>query len=182
MKKIIDITENTSDTATTETSESLTNDTAIAEVAPLPDLPLPLVTAKPRKPVKGQKKGAKKGAKGQKKGAKGVKVKAAKPRTDAPTTGQSREAFQAKYDDLSKKERKAIDFLNGEGTGPREAKTLAEIAETFIGTAGTKKRANSWARNSLRDLVPGGFVEKVDRGTYKITEAGRKRLARATEE
>ncbi len=161
-------------------------------------LPEDSTNGKPSKPTKKSKvsKGAKapkttKGAKATKapkggKGSKGAKAKASKARADKPTTGQSADEFQLPYGNLNPKEKKVIDFLDGPGHGLREVRTLEEIAEEcFHGKSESKnvtssgKRANSWARNSLRDLVPGGFAEKVDRGKYKITEAGRKRRERA---
>jgi hypothetical protein len=181
--KIINITENA------ETSASL--DSASSEIVAIPEIPAP-APSKPRKPAKGKKvktkvKSPKKGAtkvktKGQKKvKTKGGKVKMTKTHSDTPSTGQSREPFLAKYDLLSKKEKKVVDFLNGDGSGQREPHTISEIAALFVSSADTKKRANSWARNSLRDLVPGGFVEKVERGVYKVSKDGRARLARIPE-
>lgn len=158
-------------------------------------------TGKPSKPAKKSKisKAAKapkapkttKGAKAAKapkggKGSKGAKAKVSKARADKPSTGQSADEFQLPYGNLNPKEKKVIDFLDGTGHGLREVKTLEQIAEEcFHGKSESKhvtssgKRANSWARNSLRDLVPGGFAEKSGRGEYKITEAGRKRRERA---
>lgn len=122
------------------------------------------------------------------KGSKGAKDKAKKERADKPSTGQSAEEFQLPYGNLNPKEKKVIDFLDNTGHGTREIKTIDEIAEEcFHGKSDSKnvtssgKRANSWARNSLRDLIPGGFAEKVERGQYRITEAGRKRRERALE-
>lgn len=139
------------------------------------------------KAAKASKDKAPKASKGGK-GSKGAKDKAKKERADKPSTGQSAEEFQLPYGNLNPKEKKVIDFLDHTGHGTREIKTIDEIAEEcFHGKSDSKnvtssgKRANSWARNSLRDLVPGGFAEKVDRGQYRITEAGRKRRERALE-
>lgn len=143
--------------------------------------------AKAPKIAKAPKDKAPKAPKGGK-GSKGAKDKAKKERADKPSTGQSAEEFQLPYGNLNPKEKKVIDFLDNTGHGTREIKTIDEIAEEcFHGKSDSKnvtssgKRANSWARNSLRDLVPGGFAEKVDRGQYRITEAGRKRRERALE-
>lgn len=104
--------------------------------------------------------------------------KPAKARKKDPTSGQSGPTIELSVDGLNAKEAKVFHLLNGEGAGVRAILTIAEIAETCFKSQG-KKRSNSWARNSLRRLVQGGLVEKVERGKYRVTDAGRKKLARA---
>jgi hypothetical protein len=95
-----------------------------------------------------------------------------------PTSGQSGPPIELSVGGLNAKEAKVFHLLNGEGAGVRAILTITEIAETCFKSQG-KKRSNSWARNSLRRLVQGGLVEKVERGKYRVTDAGRKKLARA---
>lgn len=49
----------------------------------------------------------------------------------------------------------------------RNTLTLDQLGVCFAKLAGDETRANSWARNSLRRLVRGGFVEAVGRGLYR---------------
>jgi hypothetical protein len=111
---------------------------------------------KPAKPVKAAKAA---------KEAKVVKAKAAKP-----TSGQSGPALTLRAADLNKNETKLLcsfgDYKGGEEIG------IAELAkETF--PSKPKATANSWVRNALRRLVRAWLVDKTDRGTYKLTKAGR---------
>jgi len=122
--------------------------------------------------------------------AKGTpKRKASKPRKKptskkttskrkAPESGQSGPPIELSVSGLNAKEMKVFDVLNGAGAGVRVILTITEIAETCFKSQG-KKRSNSWTRNSLRRLVQGGLVEKVGRGTYRVADVGRKKLARA---
>ena len=50
--------------------------------------------------------------------------------------------------------------------------TLADMAGRFR-RAGTKAKANSWARNSVRRPVRLGLLKKARRGTYALTSKGR---------
>jgi hypothetical protein len=120
----------------------------------------------------------------RKKPAKKPTRKPAKKRTTKarkkkePTSGQSAPLIELSVEGLNAKEAKVFHLLNGEGAGVRSIMTIAEIAGTCFRSRG-KKQANSWTRNSLRRLVQGGLVEKVERGKYRVTDAGRKKLARA---
>lgn len=104
--------------------------------------------------------------------------KKAPAKKGAPKSGQSATPIELSVEGLNSKEAKVVEALNGAGTGMRPVLTIVEIAEMCFKSQG-KKKSNSWARNSLRRLVVSGIVEKVERGTYRISEAGRKKLARA---
>ena len=101
-----------------------------------------------------------------------------KTRKKEPTSGQSGPPIELSVEGLNSKESKVFYLLNGEGAGVRVIMPIAEIASTCFKSQ-SKKRSNSWTRNSLRRLVQGGLVEKVERGKYRVTDAGRKKLARA---
>jgi len=105
---------------------------------------------------------------------------AAKKRTAKPTTrgGQGGAAIELSVDRLNAKEGKVFAALNGTGSGVRAIMSIAELAETCFKSQ-SKAKGNSWTRNSLRRLVQGGLVEKVERGRYRVTESGRRKLARA---
>jgi len=117
----------------------------------------------------------------KRKGAKTSKPKAP-PKTTAekttPTSGQSGPPLELSVEGLNTKEAKIFEALNGTGSGVREIISIEDLASTCFKSRG-KKQANSWVRNSLRRLVQGGLVEKVERGKYRVSEAGRKKLARA---
>jgi len=95
-----------------------------------------------------------------------------------PTSGQSAPSIELSTDGLNTKEDKVFAALNGPGSGVRTILTIAELSETCFKSRG-RRQANSWTRNSLRRLVQAGLVEKVARGKYRVSEAGRKKLARA---
>lgn len=133
------------------------------------------VKAAPRKKgkvkskVKAKVKKGKVGAKGAKKT--GSKIKA--------STGQSGPEIDGLgLEDLNDKELKVVSTLNGKGSGAREMLSIEDLATSCFKSRGAKQ-ANSWVRNSLRRLFCGGWLEKVDRGRYKISENGRKRMQRA---
>ena len=128
-----------------------------------------------KKTTKGAK-GAKAALKG--KGKKGAK-RAKSARKDKPTTGQSAPHVNVDLDALNDKELKVLGAVNGKGEGAREEITIPNLTKVFKNTAATKAQANSWVRNSLRRLVTGEYVEKLQRGVYRMTEKGRKRLSRA---
>ena len=115
------------------------------------------------------KKPAKKSAK------KPAKKPTRKPTNKKPNTGQSGPAVEVPYEELNSKEQKVLRTLNGKGKGTREIVKIADLISAF-GNKPAKKKRNSWVRNSLRRLVCGTWVEKVDRGEYRISEKGRKRL------
>jgi hypothetical protein len=106
------------------------------------------------------------------------KPKAEKAEKAEPTSGQSAPPKELSVEALNAKEAKIFAALNGEGSGVRSILTITELAETCFKSQG-KKRSNSWARNSLRRLVQCGLIEKVERGKYRVSEAGRKKMARA---
>lgn len=95
-----------------------------------------------------------------------------------PTSGQSAPPVELSVDALNAKELKVLVTLNGLGGGIRPVLTITTLAETCFKSQG-KKKGNSWTRNSLRRLVQSGLVEKVERGKYRISLGGRKKLAKA---
>lgn len=107
------------------------------------------------------------------------KVKQAKASSRRePTTGQSAPPIPLRIRQLNRKERDVLARLNGAGTGAREVCTIGSLAVDCFGNF-PPKQANSWVRNSLRRLVQGQLVEKVDRGSYRVSEVGRQKLTRA---
>lgn len=104
------------------------------------------------------------------------KKKGAEQKT--PTSGQSAPPIELSSDALNAKEAKVLAALNGSGSGVRPVMTITDLAAECFKSQ-SKKRANSWVRNSLRRLVQSGLIEKVERGKYRVSEAGRKGLARA---
>jgi len=97
-----------------------------------------------------------------------------KPEKQPPKSGQSGGPLDLPLAKINAKEKKIVDMLNEAGRGATAS--LAELAANcFSDTPG--KQANSWVRNSLRRLVRGGWAEKADRGSYRITDEGIKRLS-----
>lgn len=95
-----------------------------------------------------------------------------------PTSGQSGPSVELSADRLNSKESKVFAALNDPGSGVRAILTITELAGACFKSRG-KRQANSWTRNSLRRLVQAGLAEKVDRGKYRVSDSGRKKLARA---
>ena len=92
-----------------------------------------------------------------------------------PTTGQSAPEREMPWDALNGDEQEIVKLLNGKG-GARAVRTISYLAEGLDDDdAPTKLRI----RNALRRVVTGGWAEAVERGTYRVTERGRKRLERA---
>lgn len=69
---------------------------------------------------------------------------------------------------LSPKERRILRAFKWARNGKR---TLTELAERCWSSLNPVK-ANSWTRNSIRRLVAGSYIEKVGKGTYRLTEIG----------
>jgi hypothetical protein len=146
-------------------------------------------TTKKKAPTKkkaaAKKKTAKKAApkaakKTTKKAAKKVAKKVAKKTTSKAkaSSGQGGPSLDLPIEKVSAKERRVLESLDGSGTGTRVIWTIVELAADCWKSK-SKKQANSWVRNSLRRLVRAGIVEKVERGQFRISDAGRKKLARA---
>jgi hypothetical protein len=111
-------------------------------------------------------------------------VKAAKIITPekVPTSGQSAPPRKLEWDQLNAKERKVVEFLDGSGAGGRTIVTISTLAaECFFGEADTQAQAYSWARNCLRRLTTGSWVERFVRGSYRIHHKGRLRLKSVSE-
>jgi len=129
-----------------------------------------------KKPVKAK-------AKAKAKTKRPVKAKAKKPtatKKKKATTGQSGPPVDVPFEKLNDKEREVLSFLNGKGKGPRNPLKISDIAGScWKSKRLSKAQGNSWTRNSLRRLICGGWVEKLERGVYRVTEKGRKRLQRA---
>lgn len=96
------------------------------------------------------------------------KAQARKPRSASPTSGQSGPPLTLVKEKLNSKETKVVASLQDDAN-PVAINGLA--AACFSNQSA--KTANSWVRNSLRRLVRGKWVEKVGKGTYRLTEAGR---------
>jgi len=129
------------------------------------------------KKAKAKKPAAKKATKRK------AKKPAKKPAKKKPVTGQSGPLVEVPYGKLNDKEQQVVKLLNGKGKGARNPLTIAELAGKCFSkkakvSAKNDDQANSWTRNSLRRLVCAGWVEKVERGSYKITDRGRKRIKR----
>lgn len=94
-----------------------------------------------------------------------------------PTTGQSAPERELAYDAFNEDEEDMIKLLDGKKSeGPRETRSVAYLAESVDDD---DDRAKLRVRNAMRRLVQGGWVERVDRGKYRISEKGRKRMQRA---
>lgn len=117
-------------------------------------------------------------AKPRKKRAPAKKTASKKVEKKEPISGQSAPPIELSVDGLNAKEGKVFAALNGPGSGVRVIMTITEIAEACFKSRG-RRQSNSWTRNSLRRLVQAGLVEKVERGKYRVSDAGRKKLARA---
>ena len=126
------------------------------------------------------------------------KVKTAKK--PPPHSGQSAEERDIPFNELNSKEKELLTVLNAEGSGACPRFTLKEITEAAflpsrkvptkkpskseIATpakirANSWEQASSWTRNCLRRLTISGYVVKIERGIYKISAKGRKRIATA---
>jgi hypothetical protein len=95
---------------------------------------------------------------------------AKKPRSATPTSGQSGPPLNLVKAKLNSKEEKVVAVLSADAN-PVPLNGLAALAfgSEKVGTA------NSWVRNSLRRLVRAGWVTKVGKGTYRLTELGSSR-------
>lgn len=127
--------------------------------------------AKASKKRKAKKAATKKVAKKAVKAA-APKAKAKKEAKAKPTSGQSGPVIEdLTAETLNANETKVMKLaVKGDGT-----KTIVDMSKAFPNIS--KKKANSWTRNSLRRLVRGGFLAKVERGEYKATAKGRRRMA-----
>lgn len=148
------------DKAATAAFNNRTEDNMEAMVSETQETKAP-VKAKAKKPVKAKAK-------------KPVKAKAAAKKTPArkpkPTTGQSGPQIDLPAEELNKKEAKVLKALTSEGK-----QNLKELASLCFGYK-NKEQSNSWVRNSLRRLVCAGLAIKVERGTYRATDKGRRRV------
>lgn len=157
----------------TTTTNEMTLETATTETTATPVAP---PKAPKVKKMKGKVKKAKVKTKGKVK--KGQAKKGARKNILKPTTGQSGPEVEVKFEKLNVKELKVLAALNGEGVGTREQLTIEQLAKECFPSK-SKAQSNSWVRNSLRRLFCGGWLEKMTRGLYKISESGRKKMARA---
>lgn len=99
-----------------------------------------------------------------------------------PTSGQSRKEFNLPLEELSDYEAKVLKVTNGKGSGLRETWSVAKLAKT-------SRLTPLQVRNSIRRLIPSGWLEHVHtiltdagephdvRGHYRMTDKGRKRLS-----
>lgn len=95
-----------------------------------------------------------------------------------PTSGQSGPPMELPAEKLNDKERKVLDCFPLKGD--RRTMTIVEMAKEAFPSK-KAAQANSWTRNSLRRLTRGGWLDKLERGQYRISEKGRKRLQRVDE-
>jgi hypothetical protein len=103
------------------------------------------------------------------------------PKSDRPkpSTGQSGPERELPYEELNQDEKLVVVTLDDDGEGLRQAMPVADLASTILSKENEKEaRAKLRIRNAMRRLVTGGWVENTDRGRYKISEKGRKRLKR----
>lgn len=154
--------------------EEEAEETAIVEIVEAPKAP------RKAKAKKVKKASTKKTAKSAKK-AKPVKAKktaAAKEEAEAskPTSGQSGPPINLDFDELNKNEKRIITQFTL--TGDREVLTIVALSKQSFPSKKAKE-ANSWTRNGLRRLIRAGLLEKVERGSYRITVKGRKRVSAA---
>jgi DNA-binding transcriptional regulator PaaX len=91
----------------------------------------------------------------------------AKKQTRAPATKNG--TLEVAY--MNKDELAVISTLYGKGSGERKPFGLKDLQQKAFKGNGT----TSPARNALRRLRRTGWVEAVKRGTYRITNKGRKR-------
>lgn len=99
--------------------------------------------------------------------------------SEGPRTGQGQSGppLELPWKALNPKERDVLRALNGTGRGPRRKMTLEELAEEcFAKDASTPEQANSWVRNSMRRLVRGSWVDKVEPGVYRISTKQRPKV------
>lgn len=97
---------------------------------------------------------------------------------EQPSTGQSAPPIELSVERLNAKEMRVLEVLHGNGGKDRPVLRIDALAALCFKAQG-EKRSNSWVRNSLRRLIQGGLVEKVNRGHYRISDTGRSRLAAA---
>lgn len=98
--------------------------------------------------------------------------KVPKDKRPKPSTGQSADERALPYEVLNDDEREIVRMLNGKN-GARHVRSIEFLSE---GLSGDNPRLQ--ARNALRRTVACGWVDRVSRGQYQISEKGRKRLTR----
>lgn len=95
-------------------------------------------------------------------------VKDAEKRRNEPKSGQSGPPLTLFKEKLNPKELQVATFLAADiNPIPINALASAVFPTEKPGTS------NSWVRNSLRRLVRGHWVDKVGKGTYRLSEAAR---------
>jgi hypothetical protein len=166
-----------------ETAKTVEREEKAAEKTAAPKLKVVRTAAKAKsvRKVKAKAKTAVK-AKAQAKAKPAVKAsakaktaKTAKAAKHKPVSGQSGPRIaELGWEDLNKKEKLVIGVFDIEGE--REVRTIEQIgAEAFQNQ--TLKKQNSWTRNSLRRLMRAGiWLEKVEPGKYRLTQAARTKL------
>jgi len=118
---------------------------------------------------KATKKAAKKVAKKVvKKASTKAAKKAAAPGSAKSPQAQSGPEMELPFDKMNRVEQKIVRALYSK-KGERKPHTIKELMK-IVGV-----KSSSPIRNGLRRPVRGRWIEKFDRGTYRITEAGRKR-------
>lgn len=88
-----------------------------------------------------------------------------------PSSGQSAAIAQFGADGLTDKERVVVRVLATDVSHTIEALSIQCWPDKPPG------QANSWVRNALRRLVPGGWAEKVQPGLYAATNKAKVEIA-----
>ncbi len=112
----------------------------------------------------------KKVMKAAKKNGHAKKAKSAKVAKSPQAQGAA--PIELPFDKLNKDEVKIVKSVYAP-KGERKAKSIRELQASIGG------KDTSPTRNALRRLVRGGWLEKFERGTYRLTEKARKRGVKA---
>lgn len=88
-----------------------------------------------------------------------------------PSTGQSAPERKIEWGDFNRHEKAVLKMLNGDG-GRRVQRSVEFLADGIPGDPDNPKLA---ARNALRRPVSSGWVDRVGKAQYMISESGRRR-------
>ncbi len=82
-----------------------------------------------------------------------------------PTTGQSAPKRELPQVALSRNEIRLLNIIALDD--PKISMHIRDIGKTA-------RKTDSWVRNTLRRLIPGGYLVHTGRGTYRLSAAGRR--------
>jgi hypothetical protein len=103
-----------------------------------------------------------------------------KDKRPKPSSGQSAPEREIPWNELNEDEGVLVQMLAAEDR--RAPRSVEWLAEAFDDSGKHEyNHAKLRARNAVRRLVQGGWVERVERGTYQLTESGKRRYQRALE-